>query len=255
MIVPVVSGFYGLLIGSFLNVVIHRVPREESINHPRSHCPACGTAIAWFDNVPFISWLVLRGRCRGCSAPISPRYPIVEALSAATFVVVAMAVGAAWILPAFLVFAAVLIALSGIDIDTRKIPNRLLYPAVAAAIVLLGGGALLDSAADRLLWAAAGAALGFTILFAIWFIAPGGMGYGDVRLSGYIGLHLGYFGLGHVALGLFVGFLLGAVVGVVLMAVGGRSRKSAIPFGPFLAAGAVFALAVGDPILDAYLGA
>lgn len=254
MIVPVVSGLYGLIIGSFLNVVIHRVPREESVNKPRSHCPSCGTTIRWYDNVPLISWLILRGRCRKCSSSISARYPLVEVATAATFVIVALAIGASWVLPAYLAFSAVLIALSGIDIDTKKIPNRLLYPAFAVGIVLLAAGSILDSEASRLVWAGVGGAVGFAILFVIWFIAPGGMGYGDVRLSGYIGMHLGYVGMGKVALGLFTGFLLGAVVGVGLMALGGRSRKSAIPFGPFLAAGAILAIVVGDPVLDAYLG-
>ena len=135
-----------------------------------------------------------------------------------------------------------------------KIPNKVLYPAGAVGAALLIAGSILDSEPSRLIWAAAGGALGFAILFVIWFIAPGGMGYGDVRLSGYIGMHLGYVGMGEVALGLFAGFLLGAVVGLVLMVLGGRSRKSAIPFGPFLAAGALVAIAFGGPILDAYLG-
>lgn len=249
-----VSGLYGLIIGSFLNVVIHRVPRDQSVNRPRSRCPECGSAIRWFDNIPLVSWALLRGRCRSCATPISVRYPFVELATGAAFVLVALAIGARWALPAFLVFTAVLIALSGIDIDTRKIPNKVLYPAGAVGAALLIAGSILDSEPSRLIWAAAGGALGFAILFVIWFIAPGGMGYGDVRLSGYIGMHLGYVGMGEVALGLFAGFLLGAVVGLGLMVLGGRSRKSAIPFGPFLAAGALVAIAFGGPILDAYLG-
>lgn len=253
MIVPVVSGLYGLIIGSFLNVVVHRVPAGLSVNKPRSRCPQCAASIAWYDNVPVVSWRALRGRCRGCSTQISSRYPAVELLTAVLFGIVAWSVGWAWTLPAMLVFTAVLVALSAIDVDTKTIPNKVLYPAWAISAVLLAGGATLDGELERLPWAAAGAALGFGVLFAIWFAAPGGMGYGDVRLSGYLGLHLGYFGLGHVAVGLFFGFLLGAASGVALVLIRGRDRKSTIPFGPFLAAGALIALVAGDPIIDLYL--
>jgi leader peptidase (prepilin peptidase) / N-methyltransferase len=254
VIVPVISGLYGLIIGSFLNVVVHRVPAGLSVNRPRSRCPQCEHGIAWYDNIPVVSWLILRGRCRNCATQISSRYPAVEALTAALFGVVAWSIGWSWELPAMLVFVAVLVALSAIDIDTRTLPNKILYPASAAGAVLLSAAALLSEDPSRLIWVAAGGALGFAILFAIWFAAPGGMGYGDVRLSGYLGLHLGYLGLGHVAVALFVGFLAGALTGVAVMLATGRSRKSSIPFGPFLALGALVALLVGDAIIDLYLG-
>ena len=151
-------------------------------------------------------------------------------------------------------FVAVLVALSGIDIDTRTIPNRLLYPSGVVGAAFLAGGAVLDNNAADLLWALAGGGLGFSILFVIWFVAPGGMGYGDVRLAAYIGMYLGYMSLGHVGLGIFIGFLLGAVSGLVLMLIAGRDRKTKVPFGPFLAAGAIAALVAGEVIIDAYLG-
>ena len=201
-----------------------------------------------------LSWVGLHGRCRNCSERISFRYPIVEIVTSTTFVAVALSIGTNWVLPAYLLFAAVLVALSGIDIDTREIPNRLLYPSGLVGAALLAAGALLDGDVAKLPPAAAGACLGFALLFVVWFVAPGGMGYGDVRFSAYLGLHLGYLSLGHVGVALFVGFLLGAVVGLALMVADGRGRKSKIPFGPFLAAGAIFAVVVGDAVIDAYLG-
>lgn len=251
--VPALSAVYGLIFGSFLNVVIHRVPKGESVSKPRSRCPNCEAEIAWHDNVPVFSWLRLGGRCRQCAARISARYPAVELITAAGFAVMALSIGAKWVLPAYLLFAAVLVALSVIDIDTRKIPNRLLYPAGMAGALLLVTGSLLDSDARDLVWAAVGAAMGFAILFAIWLVAPGGMGYGDVRLAAYLGLHLGYLSPGHVAVGLFVGFLLGAVSGIFLLVAGGRDGRTKIPFGPFLAMGAVVAVVFGDPLIDIYL--
>ncbi len=253
VIVPVISGLYGLAIGSFLNVVVYRVPAGLSVNRPRSHCPQCEANISWYDNIPVVSWILLRGECRRCTTRISTRYPAVELFTALLFAVVGWSTGWSPELPAMLAFAAVLVALSVIDIDTKTLPNKIIYPATAAAIVLLAGAAVLGGEPERLIWIGAGGALGFGILFVIWFVAPGGMGYGDVRLSGYLGLHLGYLGLGHVAVGLFLGFLSGAVGGLLLMVVAGRSRTSTIPFGPYLALGAIVSILYGDSILDAYL--
>ena len=252
-VVATIAGLYGLIIGSFLNVVIHRVPRGASVVRPPSACPRCDHEIAWYDNLPVLSWVLLRRRCRSCSAPIAWRYPLVEATTAGVFVAVSLSVGLKWVLGAYLFFAAVLVALSGIDIDTRKIPNAVLYPSWAVSVVLLSGGAVLDGDPGRLVWAAAGAGIGFAVLFVIWFVAPGGMGYGDVRLAGYIGLHLGYLSIGRLAVGLFLGFLAGALGGAAVLLVTGRGRGTKIPFGPFLALGALAAVVAGQPIVDAYL--
>ncbi len=254
MLVPIISGLYGLVFGSFLNVVIHRVPLGQSVAKPQSRCPQCGSRLPWHDNVPVLSWMMLRGRCRACSEPISVRYPIVELITAVGFVAVSLSIGDQWVLVSYLMFVAVLVVLSGIDIDTRTIPNKLLYPAGYAGAALLIGGSLLDGNPGDLIWAGAGAVLGFGVLFAIWFVAPGGMGYGDVRLSAYLGMYLGYQSLGHVAVGIFIGFLLGAVSGVALMVLGRRGPKSKLPFGPFLALGATASLLAGQAIIDAYLG-
>jgi leader peptidase (prepilin peptidase) / N-methyltransferase len=254
MLIAIFSGVYGLLLGSFANVVIHRVPRGESIARPRSGCPSCGAQIAARDNVPLLSWLLLRGRCRQCGDSISARYPAVEVATAALFVLMGWTIGWTWELPGFLFFSWALMALSVIDIDTHRLPNALLYPCTGVSIVLLAGAGILDGDRRSLIESAAGGALGFAVMLVVWFVAKGGLGYGDVRLSGYLGLHLGYLTLGHVPLGLFVGFFAGAVGGAVLMVVKGRGRKHKVAFGPYLALGALVAVIWGQPLIDLYLG-
>ena len=249
-----VCGLFGLVIGSFLNVVIHRVPERRSLSRPGSSCPACGKPIRPWDNIPVLSWLGLRGRCRDCSAPISVRYPVVEALTAALFVGAAWRVGAHVELADFCVFFAFLVALSGIDLDHHILPSRIIYPAVGASLVLLAVASGADHNWHRYQDAVIGGALALSALFLIHVAVPRGMGFGDVRLAGLIGLNLGWLGLAHVAVGLFAGFFLGAVVGVGLMAAGVASRRSRIPFGPFLAAGAVVGVLWGTTLVHWWLG-
>ena len=251
-------GLLGLAFGSFANVVIHRVPRGESLSHPPSTCPTCGNRISPRDNIPVVSWLLLRGRCRHCSEPISARYPIVEAVIAVAFAAVAARVGLEWSLPGFLLFAWVLIVVSIIDIQTRKIPNRLIYPLTPALLVLMVGAAFLSGEPAWAVQAVLGGVGGFLALLVLALISPKGMGMGDVKLAGFIGIALGYINYGHVVLGLFAGFVVGAVGGVLLIALKARGdgplRKQKIPFGPYLAAGALIALFVGQPLIDAYVG-
>lgn len=244
----------GLMVGSFLNVVIHRVPAGESVVAPRSRCPRCGTELANRDNVPVVSWLVLRGKCRTCGTPISKRYPLVEALTAVLFGMVAARFGFDAALPAFLVLTAFLIALSAIDLDTFLLPKKLVWPAFFAGIVLLGGACVVEGDARGAVEAAAGAAIAFGILFLIHFISPKGMGFGDVRLAAVLGLYLGYLELPLVGVGLFLSFLVASVVGVGLMVAKKRGRKDRVPFGPFLAVGSGLAILFGDAILRVYLG-
>jgi leader peptidase (prepilin peptidase)/N-methyltransferase len=253
-VVYVVCGLFGLVIGSFLNVVIYRLPRRESLAHPPSHCPVCGAPVRPWDNVPVFSWFALRGRCRDCSAPISARYPLVEALTAALFVGAAWRLGARAELADFCVFFAFLVALSGIDLDHHILPSRIIYPAAGASLVLLALASGVDHNWHRYQDAVIGGALALAALFVIHVAVPRGMGFGDVRLAGLLGLNLGWLGLAHVAVGLFAGFLFGAVVGVGLMAVGAASRKSRIPFGPFLAAGAVVGVLWGTTVVNWWLG-
>jgi len=245
----------GLAVGSFLNVVIHRVPRKESVVRPRSRCPGCGTEIASRDNIPVISWLLLRGRCRTCRAPISARYPAVEVACAVLFAAMAMRFPDDWALPAFLVLAAACLAGSVIDLEHMLLPDRLVFPSLALAAPLLVVAAAVDGEWDRLLDAVLGSVLAFVALLVLALVKAGAMGGGDVKLALLLGLCLGWLGLGHVGLGLFLGFLLGSVVGVALLVARARTLKQHFAFGPFLAAGTLIAVWWGQPLLDWYTGA
>ena len=247
MAVAAVTAFVGgLLIGSFLTVVAHRVPHGESIVGGRSHCPGCGAQIAAYDNVPVISWLLLRGRARCCGMRISARYPLTELATAALF---AATVIVLWDDPGEiaigLVFVAMLVAITLTDLDQRIIPNRIL--AVAAII----GTALVvatdpSSIPERAISAAAAGG----VLFVAALAYPKGMGLGDVKLAAVMGLFLGR----NVAAALIVALLAGSIVGLAIIArEGGAARKRAIPFGPFLALGGIVALLAGDPMVEWYL--
>jgi len=240
-----VIGVLGLLVGSFLNVVIYRLPRGQSLNRPRSHCPSCGTPIRPYDNVPVVSWLLLRGRCRSCAAPISPRYPLVEALTGAGFVAVALTRGVNDDLAVWLPFAAMLIAVAGIDLDHRIIPNKILLPAaiwgLAATIAFRP-----DNVDDALI--AGGIAFGALLLTAL--VYPAGMGMGDVKLAGVMGIYLG----SGVAPAMLVAFLTGSLVGLLIIAREGRdARKKGVPFGPFLALGGLVGIFAGPELVDVYV--
>jgi leader peptidase (prepilin peptidase)/N-methyltransferase len=241
----------GLVFGSFLTVVVHRVPRGESLVGPRSRCPSCGTQLRALDNIPVVSWLVLRGRCHACGARISPVYPLLELASGALFVGAALRFTDPLVAALFAPFTAVLVAIAVIDVRTKKIPNRIVYPSLVIFPVLIVAGAALGGRIDVLR-----AGLGFLIygggFLVLAFISPRGMGMGDVKLAALIGLVLGSAGLAYVAtaaaLAIFLGGA-GAIVGLFR----GLGRKSAIPFGPFLAAGAVAAAFLGQEIARAYL--
>ena len=246
----VVCGVLGLVVGSFLNVVVWRVPRHESIVSPGSHCPSCDAELGAIENIPVFSWVVLRGRCRHCGNRISVRYPLVELLTAALWLGLAQRFGATWELPPYLVLAAGLVALSLIDLDHFLLPNRVLYPTGFLMAGLFVIPALVDSQGNDYARGVFGGAAAFAVFFVIHVVSPRGMGFGDVRLSFVLGFALGWLSWGHVYLGLFLGFLLGAVVGTLLIAVGVRTRKDHVPFGPFLAAGAMVAIYFGTQLLD-----
>ncbi|MGW6130588.1 prepilin peptidase [Cellulomonas sp. NPDC055163] len=246
----------GLAVGSFLNVVIWRVPQGESVVHPPSACPSCGHAIRPRDNVPVLSWLLLRGRCRDCAAPISRRYPAVEAATGALFVLTAVQVGLGWALPAFLYLAAIAVCLTLIDIDTHRLPNAIVLPSypVAAALLALASlnpGGEPDAAA--LARAGLGCAILYVVYFVLWFAYPKGMGFGDVKLAGVLGLYLGWLGWGALAVGGFAAFLLSGVYAVALLVTRRADRKTGIPFGPWMLLGAAVAVAVGESVWSAYL--
>ena len=241
----------GLAFGSFMTVAIYRVPADESLVRPRSRCPSCGAPIRATDNIPVISWLMLRGRCRACGGRIPPVYPLTELASGGLFVAIALAYEDPWRAVLLAPFAGLMVGISVIDVRHRRIPNRLIYPAfvIAAAVIIVGdlaGGGLdaLDAGIGLVAYG-----LGLMI---IALVSPKGMGMGDVKLAGLIGMVLGSIGLGLVAVAAGMGILLGGA-GAIVALLAGRGRKSAIPFGPFLAAGAVIAIFVGHAIADAYL--
>jgi leader peptidase (prepilin peptidase)/N-methyltransferase len=250
----VFCGVLGLLIGSFLNVVIWRVPRKLSVVRPPSHCPQCETPIRPADNVPVLSWLLLRGKCRHCGNPIPVRYPLVEATCGVLFAAVALRFGTDWALPAFLVLTAALLAISIIDLEHFIVPDRITAPLTISSLVLLGLAAAADGDWSRLVRSVLGGVAFFAFLLFLNLVNPRGMGMGDVKLSFSLGLFLGWLGWGQVFLGGFLSFLLGAVVGVALIATKVKSRKDHVPFGPFLAAGTLITVLWAGPILHWYTG-
>lgn len=244
----------GLVVGSFLNVVIHRVPAGDSVVRPRSRCPGCGTEIAARDNVPVISWLLLRGRCRQCRRRISVRYPLVELLTGALFALTGWQLGLDWALPAYLYLVAVGVAMAVIDLDHQRLPDVLTLPSYPVAGLLLLLPAVAEGAWGDYLRAWLGAAVLYAFYFVLMLLYPRGMGFGDVKLAGVLGLYLGWLGWGVLAVGGFLGFLLGAVVGGGLMVLGRAGRKTKVPFGPFMLVGAYLAMLWGATVWDWYIG-
>jgi leader peptidase (prepilin peptidase)/N-methyltransferase len=224
--------------------VIHRLPRGESLVHPRSRCPSCETQIAGYDNVPILSWLLLRGRCRHCGASISPRYPVVELITAVAFAAVVLVRGFDDDLIVELPFVAALIALAGIDLDHKLLPNKIVYPLAAWGVV-----AVLIAERDDLVEHLVAGAGAFLFLFTAVLAYPRGMGMGDVKLAGAMGLYLGV----SVIPALLVAFLSGSVVGVFILArEGAAARKKAVPFGIFLALGGIVGVLAGPELIDVY---
>jgi leader peptidase (prepilin peptidase)/N-methyltransferase len=236
----------GLVTGSFLNVVAYRLPRGESLITPGSHCPSCDAPVKAYDNVPVLGWLMLHGHCRKCHVQISARYPIVELLTAVLAVAVVLVKHSAHDIVLGLVLVATLVPIALIDFDRRIIPNKITLP--AAVLALLLGLALKPAGVPEQLIAGL-AAGGFLLVFALAY--PRGMGMGDVKLAAVLGLFLGRT----AAVALLAGVLAGAIVGVIVMARLGvkEGRKTAVPFGPFLALGGIIALLVGSPIVHWYL--
>ena len=254
VLIAVISGVYGLVIGSFLNVVIWRVPRHESLVAPRSHCPECDTPIAARDNIPLVSWALLRGHCRHCRAPISSRYPFVELATAVLFAGVGARYAHTWALPAFLLLTAALIAIAAIDLEHFIIPNRIVYPVGFASVGLLAFAAAIEHRWTPFERSLLGGLAAFAFFLFLHLVVPRGMGFGDVRLSFVLGLFLGWLGWLEVFGGLFAGFLLGAVIGSLLIALGIKGRRDHIPFGPFLAAGTMIFVLFGDQIVSWWRG-
>lgn len=268
--IPVVftMGLLGAAIGSFLNVVVYRVPRGLSVVAPRSACPGCGTEIAARDNVPVLSWVLLRGRCRTCAAPISSRYPLVEAGTAVFFGVVALVLfprfataaegvggiaAATLALAAFLWLAAATVSLALIDLDVHRLPNAIVFPLYVAGAVLLTASGIASGDGAALARAGVGAVAlgGVYLLLAV--AVPGGMGGGDVKLAGALGLYLGWLGWPELAVGSLAAFIGGGMFSIVLLLTRRAGRRTGVPFGPWMLAGAWLGIFAGAPIATAYL--
>lgn len=269
----VFAGLFGLVIGSFLNVVAYRVPAGISLVR-ESRCPGCDAPIRWWQNVPVVSWVALRGRCAHCAAPISAQYPLIEAFTGVVFVGVAWRalrlaapVGAVadpvfWVvLVAFLGFAAVSIVLSLIDLETKRLPNAIVLPSIVVGVALLAIAAALGPAgsASGIGWATflravAGGATLCAFYAVVRLISPRGMGGGDVKLAALVGLFLGWCGWATLVVGAFAAFVLGGLFGAGLLLLRRAKRTTAIPFGPWMIAGAWAGIAVGEPIGRWYVG-
>jgi leader peptidase (prepilin peptidase) / N-methyltransferase len=240
------AGVLGAIMGSFLNVVAYRLPRRESVIAPPSHCPSCGTPVKPYDNIPILSFLLLRGHCRFCKAPIPLRYPLVEALTAALCVGAVLTQRSAAEIALSVVLILIVVPAALIDLEHRIIPNRITAAGALAALLI---GTALDPAGEPERLIAGGAAGGFLLLAALAY--PGGMGMGDVKLAAVMGLFLGRA----VAPAILIALLAGVLVGALVIAKRGvrDGRKAAVPFGPFLALGAIVAVYAGQPIVEAYV--
>lgn len=265
--IAVLGGVLGALFGSFLNVVIYRVPAGLSVAHPPSACPNCGSRVRPFDNIPVLSWLILRAKCRDCAAPISARYPLIELGTALAFALVcalrapslltagstSTLIGEIAVLIALLYLAAISIALAAIDIDVHRLPNSIVLPAYPVLVILFAVAAIATGDLESFARAAAGAGALFAVYLLLALISPRGMGMGDVKLAGVLGFVLGWFGWGPLAVGAMMAFLLGGLFGVILIVLRRARRTSGIPFGPWMLAGAWVGIVLGDPIARGYL--
>jgi leader peptidase (prepilin peptidase) / N-methyltransferase len=246
MAAAAVSGVMGAIFGSFLNVVAYRLPRHESIVLPASHCTRCGTPVKPYDNIPVLSYLLLRGHCRSCGEPISVRYPLVEALTGALCAGAVLAHGSATAIALSIALILLVVPAALIDLEHRIIPNKI---TALGAVLALAIGLALDPSGEPGRLIAGVAAGGFLLAAALAY--PGGMGMGDVKLAGMMGLFLG----AAVAPALLIALISGVLLGAVVIARKGAAegRRTAIPFGPFLALGALVAVFAGQPLVDLYV--
>ncbi|HEX2240446.1 MAG TPA: prepilin peptidase [Actinomycetota bacterium] len=251
--VALASGL-GLIFGSFASVVAHRVPRHQPIVKGRSQCPHCDHTISAVENIPVISYLALRGRCRHCREPISPKYPLIELASGILFGASAHKFGLSISAVVFAAFFWTLVVLTVIDLEHKLLPNRIVYPAFVLGFIGLAVSGLVDSDWSRLTDAVIGSLIFGGFLFTVAFIYPAGMGAGDFKLAFVLGLFLGYAGgVGVVLAGMFLSFLAGGIVGLIVLAVRRGGRKTEVPFGPYLALGTTIAIFAGRRVVDWYL--
>ena len=247
-------GVLGFAVGLFLNVVVDRVPERQPLVPLRFRCPRCPEDATERGGLPLGAWLRPGSLCPVCGQGLPARYWLLPLATSALFVAVAIRFGADWAVPAYLVFFASLLAISVIDLQLQIIPNRIVYPTIFASIPLLALAALAGDEWDRFVAALVSGAAAWAALLVIHLIQPGGMGFGDVRLSFLLGMFLGWIDYGHALMGIFLGFLLGAVIGLLLVGLRIRSRTDHVPFGPFLAAGAAITILAGGPLVRGALG-
>jgi len=249
----VIAALYGLLAGSFLTVVVDRVPRGASVVQPGSACGNCGLRLGPRDLVPVLSWLALRGKCRKCHTSIGTEPLVLELSTAFLFGLTAWHFGLSWRLPAFCVLMAGLVALSWIDLHSKRLPRAITHWTAIVGIPLLCVAALVEHEPRRIWMMLLGAAIAFAVMGLIYLASRGGLGDGDVRLAPLLGAYLGFLNPGLAPVGLFFGFAAGALVGVALMALKRAGRRTAVPFGPFLALGTVLAIFFGQRYIDLLL--
>ncbi len=244
----------GLLIGSFLTVVVDRVPQGGSVNAPPSRCGSCGLRLGPLDLVPVFSWLALRGRCRRCRAWIGLEPIVLELANAMLYVLMAIHFDdTRAAIPAYCILMSVLLAQTWIDLRTQRLPREITYTGIVLGGIALGAAAIVIDEPERIWMMALGAAIALVAMWLIYTLSKGGMGDGDVRLAPLLGMYLGWLNPGIVLPGLFFGFLAGAVVGVAMMMVDRAGRRTAVPFGPFLALGTIVAIFVGQHFVDLVL--
>ena len=240
---------YGLLIGSFLNVLIYRIPHEESIAFPGSHCPECDHKLRWYDNIPVVSYLVLKGKCRYCGTKISPQYPLIETLNAIVYVVLYIFYGWSIDFVAFALIASILIAVAGIDFKEQIIPDSLVLSILVIEALHKALNYFINGISPELVNSLLGLAVAGGIFLLIVLVSKGGMGEGDVTLIGALGFVLGVKG---ILLTIFFSFILGAIISIFLLASGLKTRKDPIPFGPFIILGFFIVLLWGNGIISWY---
>ena len=266
LLLQILSATIGLAVGSFVNVVIARVPNGISVAVPASACPKCGASILKRDNIPVLSWILLRGKCRYCSEPISLQYPLVELATALGFAIVTTLMilnrnvnttteitSAVLAGSAFAWFVATAIALVVIDIRHNRLPNILVYPLYSAGLLLLTASSLLIQDTDAIVRAVIGLTVCSFAYGSIFVLAPGGMGWGDVKLAGILGFFLGWIGWGALFIGVLTAFGLGATFGLALIGLKRARANSSIPFGPWMIAGTFFGFVIGNQAWSSYL--
>jgi leader peptidase (prepilin peptidase)/N-methyltransferase len=247
------SVVYGLVVGSFLTVVVDRVPRGASIVKPGSACGACDLRLGVVDLVPVLSWVALRGRCRRCRSSIGIEPLVLEVCCALLFALMAVHFGQEWHVIPFCLWSAGLLALAWIDLHTQRLPREIIHVTAAVVVPLLAIAALIEGEPVRILAMLIGAVISFAVMGLIYIASRRAMGDGDVRLAPLLGAALGWLNPGLAPVGLFFGFVSGAVVGLVMMVAGKASRKTAVPFGPFLVLGSMVAIVWGQDYIDLLL--